>query len=274
MPIQVLQIVQNTNIPLNVQASSLDEMTRQLPAGFYTTFTTLAVGTKVLGLKAHLGRLYGPARAARLKPAVDQNTLRERIAGLTQENAPRESRVRMILSKEDGAVYVGLQTFEPLPESIYEKGVHVITAEMARSDPQIKDSAFVTTSGLQRAQIRNDVFEVLMTKNGAILEGLTSNFYGIKRKIIITAARGILPGVTRKAVLQLAKGEGMSIEYRPPRVDEAFDEAFLTSSSRGVVPIVSIDRERVGEGRPGVWTKKLSKAYQAYVQERSEPLIK
>src|SRR5689334_18264061 len=117
MPIQVFQIVENTNIPLNIRASSLDEMTRQLPAGFYTTFTTLGGGTKVLGLKAHLGRLYGPARATRLKPAVDQNTLRERIAGLAQENAPRESRVRMILSKENGTLYLGLQPFEPLPES-------------------------------------------------------------------------------------------------------------------------------------------------------------
>ena len=87
-----------------------------------------------------------------------------------------------------------------------------------------------------------------------------------------TAQRGILLGVTRRAVLRLARGEGMSIEYRSPHVDEKFSEAFLTSSSRGVVPIVSIDGEPVGQGRVGEWTKMLSKAYQAYVKERSEKI--
>jgi len=64
----------------------------------------------------------------------------------------------------------------------------------------------------------------------------------------------------------------MSIRYRAPRVDENFAEAFLTSSSRGVVPIISIDGIGVGEGRVGAWTKRLSLAYQAYVEERSESL--
>jgi branched-subunit amino acid aminotransferase/4-amino-4-deoxychorismate lyase len=64
----------------------------------------------------------------------------------------------------------------------------------------------------------------------------------------------------------------MEIEYRPPRLEENFAEAFITSSSRGVVPVVSIDGGRVGEGRPGAWTKRLSLAYQAYVEERSESL--
>jgi branched-subunit amino acid aminotransferase/4-amino-4-deoxychorismate lyase len=56
-------------------------------------------------------------------------------------------------------------------------------------------------------------------------------------------------------------------------LDENFTEAFLTSSSRGVVPIVQIDGKAVGEGRVGAWTKRLSLAYQAYVEERSERLV-
>jgi branched-subunit amino acid aminotransferase/4-amino-4-deoxychorismate lyase len=65
----------------------------------------------------------------------------------------------------------------------------------------------------------------------------------------------------------------MPIEYRSPLINEKFDEAFLTSSSRGVVPIVSIDDSPVGQGRVGMWAKTLSKAYQTYVQERSEKII-
>ena len=117
------------------------------------------------------------------------------------------------------------------------------------------------------------MFEILLTNNGKILEGMTSNFYAIKGKTLVTARSGILLGVTRRAVLRLARGEGMSIEYRSPKVGEKFDEAFLTSSSRGVVPIVSIDNQPVGQGKVGKWTKILSKAYQAYVEKRSEKIV-
>jgi branched-chain amino acid aminotransferase len=102
---------------------------------------------------------------------------------------------------------------------------------------------------------------------------MTSNFYAVKGRTLITAQRGILLGVTRKAVLRLARGQGMLIEYRPPKVTERFDEAFLTSSSRGVVPIVSLDQMPIGQGSVGKWTKILSQAYQAYVKERSEKII-
>jgi branched-chain amino acid aminotransferase len=273
MPVKGFQITEAGNIPLALEASSLDEMTRLLPAGFYTTFTTRQRGKKVLGLQSHLSRLYAPAREATLAPSVDEEKLRKSIATLVKNNLPAESRVRLILDKESGSIFIGTQPFERLPMSVHEKGVDVITAEMARNDPQVKDSAFITASHRERQRLGSDVFEVLMTKNGGILEGLTSNFYGIKAKTLHTAQEGILPGVTRQVILQLAEGEGMQIQYDAPPMDETFDEAFLTSSSRGVVPIISIDQKRVGDGRVGVWTKKLSEAYQAYVEERSELIL-
>ncbi|MBL8092367.1 MAG: aminotransferase class IV, partial [Anaerolineales bacterium] len=129
---------------------------------------------------------------------------------------------------------------------------------------------------------------------GKIYEGMTSNFYVIASRrrsnlilhkkiasgkeqarprndmILITAQRGILLGVTRKAVLKLAREQGLHIKYRAPLLNDSFDEAFLTSSSRGVVPIISIDDKSVGQGGVGAWTKRLSQAYQVYIQARSE----
>jgi len=287
------------NIQIQTQAKTLDEMTRELPQGFYTTFSTLSDGTKVLGFHAHLQRLYVPALAQGLAPSVDEPTLRIRIAEFAKVNLPKESRIRLILTKNDGAVYVGIQPFTPLSKQIYENGVIVVTAELAREAPRVKDTGFISSSTEQRKQLGKDVFEILLTKNGNILEGMTSNFYAIKHvvpkaadqppvhgmgllrreehpprnDILITAQDGILLGVTRHVILRLARGEGMSIEYRAPKVNEKFDEAFLTSSSRGVVPIVSIDNKLVGQGRVGKWTQMLSKAYQAYVEERSEKII-
>ena len=267
----IITLQKRINLPSS--ASSLDELTSQLSDGFYTTFSTLAQGTRVLGLKAHFERLYKPAKELGLRPSADEATVRKEIAELAKELLPKESRIRLILTKDTGDVYLGIQPLIQTAESVYKNGVHVITAEMARHDPRIKGTDFITQSAEQRKLVKGDVYEILLEKNGKILEGMTSNFYAIKGKTLITARKGILLGVTRRAVLKIARGEGMSIEYRSPLVNERFDEAFLTSSSRGVVPIVNIDGKPVGQGRVGGWAKRLSLAYQAYVEERSEKVI-
>ena len=273
MDICLFQVTPTGNIRCQTQAATLDEMTRQLPQGFYTTFSTLSNGTRVMGLHAHLQRLFVPAMEQGLKPSVDELILRDRIASLATTNLPKESRIRLILTKNDGTIYIGTQPFTPLSRHVYEKGVKVITAELARKTPRIKDTGFISSSLAQRVQVGADVFEVLLTKDGNILEGMTSNFYAIKGNILITARRGILLGVTRRAILRLAREQGMSIIYHSPSVDEKIHEAFLTSSSRGVVPIISINGKPVGKGRVGKRTEMLSKAYQAYVEERSERFV-
>jgi branched-chain amino acid aminotransferase len=291
MTIHGYRLSSNQLIPLDLHASTLDEFTGRVSDGFYTTFSTLAQGTRVLGLRAHLKRLYQPAQEFGLNPSANEQTVRQHIAELTKANLPKESRIRLILTKDTGDVYIGIQPLIPAPESVYRDGVHVLTANMARHDPRIKGTDFITQSANVRKLVKGDVYEILLVHAGRILEGMTSNFYAVRSVIaramlsrpkqshtqtmglLITAQKGILLGVTRRAVLQLARRQGMSIEYRPPRVDEKFDEAFLTSSSRGVVPIVKIDDKRVGQGVPGAWTNALSLAYQAYVLERSEAIL-
>lgn len=260
-------------IAMDVSASTLDGLTASLSDGFYTTFSTLANGARVLGLTAHLKRLYEPAQNLGLHSSVDSKKLRHYIAEIARQNLPNESRLRLILTKDTGDVYVGVQQFVPVLEAVYREGVHVITREMARHDPRIKGTDFIAQSAEQRKLVKDDVYEILLVRNGKILEGMTSNFYAVNGKALVTAQKGILLGITRRAVLRIARGQGMSIEYRSPLVDENFDEAFLTSSSRGIVPIVKINGKPVGQGKPGAWTKTLSLAYQAYVIERSEAIL-
>jgi branched-chain amino acid aminotransferase len=273
MNILTFKIDLEGNLPVQTQAITLDEMTRELPQGFYTTFSTHSIGTKVMGLHAHLQRLYAPGIKWGLNPLVNESTLRSRIAELVKINLPKESRIRLILTKNDGAIYVCIHPFEPPSNHNYENGVKVVSAEMARQLPRVKDTGFISSSFKQRRLVGRDIFEVLLTKNRKFLEGMTSNFYVIKGKTLITAQSGILLGVTRHAVLRLARGQGMSIEYRSPKINEKYDEAFLTSSSRGVVPIISIDNKPVGKGSVGKWTRMLSKSYQAYVEKTSEKLV-
>lgn len=258
---------------LPLAAANLDEVSRLLPQGLYTTFRTYESGAKVLGLQAHLNRLYQPAAAQNIVPQVSEGELRYFLAQ-TCSAMDAESRVRLTLGVSDqaGAVFVTIQPFTPLGPEIYQHGVRVVSAETARRNPRLKSTAFIESSADLRQMVRNDIFEVLLCRNGKILEGLTSNFYAIQSGALITSRNGILLGVTRRAVIRLARGEGLKVAYRPPTRGESFEESFLSSSSRGIVPIVAIDGQPVGEGRVGPRAKALLDAYEAHLKIKTEPI--
>jgi branched-chain amino acid aminotransferase len=268
------ELAANGEKALDIEAASSDELTRHLPTGFYTTFRTLAGGTKVLGLRAHLDRLYGPAAAQGIQPAVPREELKRTLARLVKHNTPGESRVRLILSTSDspGAVYAILEPFHPLAASIYQNGVRVVSLPLERATPRLKSTSFIERSQPARQLVQGETFEVLLMRNKRILEGMTSNFFYVKDGKLGTARKGILLGVTRRTVLRVARGSGLDILYRALKREQvlALDEAFITSSSRGIVPIVQIDDVTVGEGRPGAMTKQLSALYNEYVMRHAE----
>jgi branched-chain amino acid aminotransferase len=255
------------------ESSSLDAITRQLPQGLYTTFRTYGGGTRVLGLRAHLQRLYQPAALQRITPCAPEEKLRQHLAEILL-TFPDEARVRLILTSE-GHVYLVLEPLKlPLPEA-YMQGVKVVTTGLERQNPRLKSTAFISASEGARTKIaRTNTFEALLVRNGFILEGLTSNFFYIKEGKLGTARKGILLGVTRRSVLRVARGSGLEIIYQPLKREQiqVLDEAFLTSSSRGIVPIVEIDDLTVGEGIPGLITKRLMKAYSEYVLRTAEKI--
>jgi len=148
-----------------------------------------------------------------------------------------------------------------------------------------------------------------MMKNGKILEGMTSNFFYVidpraerrtksadeaglqegassplrsthevpmifREREICTAQRDILLGVTRRMVIRAARGRGVDVRYIPLKLDQlsAVDEAFLTSSSRGIVPVIQIDDVTIGQGSPGNLTRMLMSAYEEYVLSHAEEI--
>ncbi|HAV76006.1 MAG TPA: hypothetical protein DCX53_01485 [Anaerolineae bacterium] len=251
--------------------ASLDAITRLLPDGYYSTFRTYAECTRVIGLSAHLRRL----------PEVDAPFLRRLLTQLLEPFRPQEARVRVMMTFS-GEVYVSAEPLKVLPREIYKKGVRVETTSIQRVDPRTKSTAFIGQSEEERAHIaQKGIFEALLVKNGRILEGMTSNFFYILRPSessrsahggICTAHRDILPGVTRRTVIRVARERGIEVKYKSLKLDKlpAVNEAFITSSSRGIVPVVQIDNVVVGECRIGDVTKQLSEAYESYVIQKAE----
>ncbi|MBI4759865.1 MAG: aminotransferase class IV [Chloroflexota bacterium] len=245
-------------------ASSLDEVTRQLPEGYYTTFRTYDSCTRVIGLKAHFNRL----------PNADASLLRRSLRLLLEPYRPGEARVRLMETKQ-GRFYISIEPLKLPPPEVYERGVCVETVTLQRTNPREKSTAFIGASEEERRKlVQRGIFEALLVRNGRILEGMTSNFFYVLDGVLHTARRGILLGVTRTMVIRAARGAGVEVRYKPLKLDQlpAVKEAFITSSSRGVVPVIQIDEVTVGEGRVGALTKQLSAAYEAYVRKKAETI--
>jgi branched-chain amino acid aminotransferase len=254
---------------------TLDEVSGVLPQGLYSTFRTYGKCSKVLGLKQHLDRLYIPAMNQNLAPTVSAEELKDQLRGLAAEFRPGEARIRVSLSLSDaqGQIYVAIEPLVQLAESIYSNGIKVVTCHAARNSPRLKTTSFIQSSQAERLVLQNSgVAEALMVRDGAILEGLTSNFYAVLYGELVTAWRRILLGVTRRHVLRVARSQGVRINYRPLRVAELQDvsEAFITSSSRGVVPVVEVDGLPIGQGRPGAMAISLRSIYDRYVLDKAE----
>ncbi len=256
--------------------SSLDAITRQLPHGLYTTFRTFGSRTRVIGLRAHLARLYDPLDALHVRPSLPVDALRRALAALLADFPAQEARVRLVLTlaRDPGALYAALEPLRPPPPEVYAQGVRVACVDsVGREHPTLKSTAFIGLSQKERAHLaQQHIYEGLLVKNGRILEGMTSNFFYVKDGVLGTARRGILPGVTRSLVIAAAQQAGIHVVYRTLALSAAaeIDEAFITSSSRGVVPVIAIDGQIVGTGRPGPITRQLMSGYQSLALRRAE----
>jgi branched-chain amino acid aminotransferase len=106
---------------------------------------------------------------------------------------------------------------------------------------------------------------------GEILGGISSDFYAAIDGVLRTAGKDVLEGITRQIVLQ-ATASVIPIEYRPLKVSEIdrVTEAFITSSSREVMPVIQIDEQTIGSGQPGSIAQTLQEKYRAYLKRNAE----
>ena len=200
-------------------------------------------------------------------------SLRSGLRQLLEYAGFPETRFRITIPFNDpSTVILAGELLAAMPESLSQNGVPVATCAGSRSLPRAKRNAWLH----QRQKIRDSLppgcYEGLIRNDeGQILEGLSSNFYGIQAGRLLTAEDGILHGITRSIVLELAAKE-LPVDLHPVATTmiPSLDEAFLTSSSRAVVPIVSIDEHPIGSGLPGSCTRKLADGYRKWVEENLE----
>jgi branched-chain amino acid aminotransferase len=252
--------------------ATLAEASARLPAGSYTSLRTYG-GSRVLRIGQHVSRLVESLAfqggAARLSEA----DVRHALATALGACGHAESRVRITFAPP--RLFVSVEPFAPLADSLYANGAGCVTLPLRRSNPHAKDTRFIATASEAYARLPPGAHEgLLIGEGGEILEGLSSNFFGVVGGVLRTEAERVLPGVTRSQVLELARGV-VDVSSTAVRTSElpSLQEAFLTSASRGVLPVARIDDLAVGAGRPGPVTRDLMARFEAFAESEAEDLL-
>ncbi len=150
-----------------------------------------------------------------------------------------------------------------------ERGLHAVIGSKQRIapesvDPTVKNYHWLDLeTGLLESYDRGGETVILVDAEDNIVEGPGFNVFAVKNDTISTPDRGVLEGITRKSIIELAAEHGIPLEARPVPADELrrADEVFLSSTAGGVIPVTTVDGGAVGNGEPGPVTLRLRKAY-------------
>jgi branched-chain amino acid aminotransferase len=242
-----------------------------LPEGAYTTLRTYA-GRGVVRLERHRRRLEDSVTLQGRPASIDPAALRRVIGAVLDEAGHAESRLRLTFAPP--RLFLTIEPFVSLPTRFYEVGVACATLDLPRENPHAKDTRFIATAEGAYGRLPAGVEEGLIVgEGGVVLEGLSSNFFAVLDGTLRTEEEHALAGVTRSLVLEVAEAL-LPIERRGIHRHELprAGEAFLTSVSREVLPVVRIDGRPVGDGRPGEKTQAIVRTFADVVRREAETL--
>lgn len=224
----------------------------------------------IFRLDDHLQRLADSAAAIDLELPASLDT----IARWTQEaiaaNDCRDALIRMFaLGPTPGhapEIFIWPETPRALPPEMYQQGVGAITFQGERALPHAKSLNTLVNHLARMSALKAGEHEgLLVDRHRCVTEGSTSNLFVVQDGVLLTAPEDdVLAGVTQLELLKLAGAMGLPAYQRPLPLAERsqWDEAFLTSTSRHVLPLVRIDGQPIGDGQPGPVTLRLREAFE------------
>lgn len=223
-------------------------------------------------LREHLDRLYHSARMIGLAIPYPKTRLEHIVLTTINKNQGDNLTIRIvvtggvsssnILPEGNSSVAVLIRPRQPYPARYYQKGVKLITYEHQRATPEAKHLDYLTAVMAKSAAEKKGFFDALYTYKNQVLECTTANFYIIHEGMLITPRTDILHGVTKKVVLKIAQ-TWLPVAEKNINLNEltTADEAFISASDKEIMPVVRIDQTKIGDGRPGKFTQKITAEY-------------
>ena len=266
--------------------AAISPLDRGFLYGYGLFETVRSYGGRVFRLDRHLARLMRSAETLALASQLDPADLERAVYTTIRANALDDARVRLTVGAGEGERGLAppeaggltvLVVAEPLVVAarIYEQGITAVTAATRRNSqspvPGIKSLNYLESLiAHAEAAARGADEAVMLNDRGDVSECSSSNIFLVAAGRVATPSlsSGILPGVTREAVLEVAAELGIDAEERDivPAELAGADEVFITTSVREVVPVVRVDGRAVGGGVPGETTGKLLAGYRKLVQ--------
>ncbi|MCX5649498.1 MAG: aminotransferase class IV [Planctomycetota bacterium] len=255
-----------------------------LGAGLFETLRTY--GGRPFRLQAHLARLRASGEFFRIFIRELDSQVAEAVARLVEANGLADVRVRLTATRgpladavdDDEAppatLIITAGPMTPYPAELYENGATVVVSDIRTSadDPTVyhKTTGYLRNLLALRDAHRARATEALIfNTKGRLAEGSLSNVFIVSGGRLLTppVEEGLLAGITRAAVLELAAEAGVPAEQKPlsARAVLDSDEMFLTNSIMELLPVGRVERKEIGDGLPGPVTKRLAEAYHALV---------
>ncbi len=244
---------------------------------------------KVFRLEEHIRRLYESAKAIWLEIPMPPDEMCDAVNEAVRVNEIDDGYIRLVVTRGIGTlgldpnrcsnpqVIIIADTISLYPPELYEKGLEIVTVSVQRNhpaalSPRIKSLNYLNNILAKIEGIQAGCIEALMLNHkGEVAECTGDNVFLVRDGVLQTPPleAGILEGVTRDAVIEIARVAGIEVREFPLTKHDVYiaDECFLTGTAAEIIPVVRVDSRVIGTGKPGPVTRDLEKRFKSLTQE-------
>lgn len=249
---------------------------------------------RVFRLDEHLRRLYEGARTILLDIPLTPDQFAAVICETCRRNRIDDGYIRAVVTRGVGdlgldprkcphaSYFVIADAIALYPERCYTDGLRVITCAVRRNDPTALDPAVKSLNYLNNILARIEVNRsgadegLMLNQQGMVAEATGDNIFVYRDGALYTPpiGSGLLVGITRQVVLELAAQRGLPVRQEPFTVQFVHnaDECFLTGTAAEVIPVVELDGRSIGDGKPGRLTRELIASFRELTASSGTPI--
>ncbi len=253
-----------------------------------------AYNGRVFKLDEHVERLYNSAKIIMLNTPVSQEEFKKQIVEVCKKNGIHDGYIRPVMTRGSGTLglapwkclvpsyFIIADTIQLYPQKLYDEGLPLVTVATRRNIPEALSPMVKSLNYLNNIMAKIEAHNagvmeaIMLNQEGYVAECTGDNIFMIKGKKLITppVSAGVLPGITRNTVMDLALEAGYEVEEKLFTRAELYiaDEAFLTGTAAEVVPVVKIDDREIQDGKPGEITKNLIGKFKEYANAHGTPI--
>ena len=255
-----------------------------------------AYNNRVFKLSDHLERLYESAHTLVLEIPISMEEMQEVVLETLRQNNLRDAYIRLVVTRGKGdlgldpnkcpraTIFCIASSIQLYPDELYQKGLEMVTVATRRNlaeacNPRVKSLNYLNNIYAKlEANLAGVPEAVMLNQEGYVAEATGDNIFLVKKGALITPPvyMGLLEGVTRNTVMDIARDKGMPVEEKVFTRHDLYnaDECFLTGTAAELIPCVKVDGRTIGKGTPGEVFWSLLNDFRMITQENGPIIFK